>query len=184
MANFDQKSTIFYGTPCIFSKNGQILSLETPKVEEFVKKRGISQSSEPRDSESRGSCEKTRDFIEFRRSRLRNSRKLWKNRGFHRVQTLETPKVEELVKKQGISRSSDAQDSKSRGTYEKTGDFTEFRRSRLRKSRNLWKNEGFLRKKVPFFTGHPVDGFPCAPLFRAFRHSRLRKSRNFWKNGG
>ena len=115
-------------------------------------------------SESRGSYEKTRDFMEFRRSRLPNSRNLWKNGGFHGVQTLEIPKVEEVVKKRGISWSSDAPDSESRGTCEKTRDF--------------------LGKKVPFFTGHPVDGFPCKPLFRAFSHSRLRKSRNFWKNGG
>ena len=36
--------------------------METPKVEKFVKKRGISRSSDTRDSESLGICEKTGDF--------------------------------------------------------------------------------------------------------------------------
>ena len=58
-------------------KNG-VQTLETPKVEKFVKKRGISRSSDTRDSESRGICEKTGDFTGFRHSRFRKSR----SRGF------------------------------------------------------------------------------------------------------
>ena len=52
-------------------KNG-VQTLETPKVEKFVKKRGISRSSDTRDSESRGICEKTWDFTGFSHSRFRN----------------------------------------------------------------------------------------------------------------
>ena len=70
----------------------------------------------------------------FRHWRLRKSRNLWKNEGFHGVQTLEIPKVEGFVKKRGISRDSDTQDSESRGFCGTTGNFMEFRESRFQKS--------------------------------------------------
>ena len=69
-----------------------VQTLETPKVEKFVKKRGISRSSDTRDSNSLGICEKT---------------------GFHRIQTLEIPKVKDFVEQRGISRNSESPDSKN-----------------------------------------------------------------------
>ena len=76
-------------------KNG-VQTLETPKVEKFVKKRGISRSSDTRDSESRGICEKTVDFTGFSHSRFRKSRILWNNWGFHRIQRVEIPKIRDF----------------------------------------------------------------------------------------
>ena len=76
-------------------KNG-VQTLETPKVEKFVKKRGISRSSDTRDSESRGICEKTVDFTGFSHSRFRKSRILWNNWGFHGIQRVEIPKIRDF----------------------------------------------------------------------------------------
>ena len=59
----------------------------------------ISGDSDARESESREICEK--------------------KGGFHGIQTLESPKVEGLVKKRGISRDSDTRESESRGICEK-----------------------------------------------------------------
>ena len=70
----------------------------------------------------------------FRHWRLRKSRNLWKNEGFHGVQTLEIPRVEGFVKKLGISRDSVTRDSEIQGFCGTTGDFTEFRESRFQKS--------------------------------------------------
>jgi hypothetical protein len=62
----------------------------------------ISGDSDARESKSREMCEK--------------------KGGFHGIQTLESPKVEGLVKKRGISRDSDTRESESRGICEKTSD--------------------------------------------------------------
>ena len=70
----------------------------------------------------------------FRHWRLRKSRNLWKNEGFHGVQTLEIPRVEGFVKKRWISLDSVTPDSESQGFCGTTGDFTEFRESRFQKS--------------------------------------------------
>ena len=59
----------------------------------------ISGDSDARESKSREMCEK--------------------KGGFHGIQTLESPKVEGLVKKRGISRDSDTRESESRGICEK-----------------------------------------------------------------
>ena len=75
----------------------------------FLKKRG----SDTGDSESREICEKTRDFTEFRHSRFRESRDLWKNLGFHGIQSLEIPKFKDFVEQRGISRNSESRDSKN-----------------------------------------------------------------------
>ena len=64
-----------------------------------------------------------------------------KNGGFHGIQTLESPKVEGLVKKRGNSRKSNTRDSGTRGICEKNGGFQGVR------TLETPKVEGFVKKR-------------------------------------
>ena len=158
-------------------------TLDTRTLEEFEKKTG--------------------DFTGFRHSRVQKSRDSWKNGviqgnqtletraleefvrkngGFHGIQTLESPKVEGLVKKRGNSRKSNTRDSDTRGICEKKGDFTGFRHSRVRKSRDSWKN-GEIHGNQTLETRALEEFVKKKRDSKEFGHSRLRKSRDLWKNG-